>query len=256
MPVRLPPLALLFSLLYACGNGPAVEDAVEIPAADTVRTIAGYDVAHWEATTDDFFDAPQKMTKHHVLGLAAVYCDSALLAQALADGANPNLQTQMNPPVHEAALCPDNAVALVRMFLAAGVDINAVDEYDENVLSYAIAADSLPIVTFLLDNGAAILDRDNVESYRCPPIFSAKSPRMLDYLLGRGLTLTEGCASGRTLLHSAAAEDNTVLIEYLLANDLADPAATDENGETAWDYATNEASGGAQDLLRPYRTPQ
>lgn len=253
-PRFIPPLLLIAYLLFACADAQVEESFTDdLPPADSVRVMAGYDVSHWELTTHDLYAAPQKMTKHHVLGLAAVYCDPALIARSLADGADHNMITIDRLPIMEAALCQDSAVAALTAMLDAGIDVNTVDFNNENVLSYAIYGGSTEAVEFLLARGADSLQRDTIAGFGCPPLFSVSTPEMLGFLLEKGFTLDQGCVSGRTLLHSAAENDNAELIRYILDNNLVLPTAIDENEMTAWDYATENAASAAQDLLRPYR---
>lgn len=255
MLIRFLPVLLFIALLFITCADAQVEDKFtnELPPADSVYTLAGYDVSSWQLTTNDLYAPPQKMTKHHVLGLAAVYCDPVLIAQALADGADHNMITVERLPIMEAALCPDSAVAVLSAMLDAGIDVNAVDYNNENVLSYAIYGGNTEAVEFLLERGADPLQRDTIEGFGCPPIFSVNTPEMLAFLLDNGFTLDQGCVSGRTLLHSAAENDNAELISYILENKLVTPTAIDVNEMTAWDYATENSASAAQDLLRDYR---
>lgn len=239
-------------LLTACSPEATVEEAV-IPPADSVKVIAGYDVTHLQLTEDDLVYAPQKMTKHHLLGLSAVYCDTALMAQALAAGANPALQTEGMLPLFEAALCLDNGVTLLGMLLNHGAAIDRADHSGETALNYAIAEDRFDAVDFLLKNGASLTLTDEIEGYGCPPAYSVQTPEMVAFLQERGADFSAACASGMTLLHFAAENDNGRLIKYLLEQNLVDPRAQDDYGDTAFDYATNYAATEAQDLLRPFR---
>ncbi|MEM6769509.1 MAG: ankyrin repeat domain-containing protein [Bacteroidota bacterium] len=248
---------LLFSLSLAClasclSNTPEVDEEITAPA-DSVKVIAGYDISHLQLTEADLDYEPQKMTKHHVLGLACVHCDSALMVKALAAGADPALQTQGLLPFLEAALCPNNYASLLPLLMDHGVDVNMTDYNGETALNYAIARELYPTIDFLLEKGASLTLKDAMEGYGCSPIFSANTPEMIEFLQERGADFSTSCNSGVTLLHLAVENDYTELIVYILEEELVDPKAVNEYGETAYDYATHYARGEAQDLLRAYR---
>jgi ankyrin repeat protein len=252
MPVRKYLPLLLLYLLTACANNMEVEEVhLDSTPLPIIERIAGYDVAHLEITAADLGLEYQKMTDVHVFQLAAIYCDSMLMAQTLAKGVDPNTELWDSHQLPEAAACPDNGFQLVKMMLDSGAYINGTDAIGENALSYAIGGGDLELVAYLLDQGADMTQQDFDDEYGCTPIHSSKTVEMLAFLLERGATLENDCTTGRTLLHTAAEEDNGELIRYLLDNELVDREAVDQNGETAYNYATANASVEAQELLRP-----
>jgi hypothetical protein len=240
-----------YILTTSCGPTPQVEELEEYPPLLIIERIARYDVSHLEITADDLDLPYQKMTPYHVLQLAAIYCDSTLMAQTLADSTDPNIISRGFHLMPEVVTCPENGLLLTQMMMEAGADVNGSDEYNDNALSFAIGNDDTIVVDYLLDNGADLSQRDNDENYGCRPIHRVATVEMLQFLLERGASLEETCTYGRTLLHFAAEVDNADLIRYILENELLDPAATDGGGETAYDYATANASSEAQTLLRP-----
>lgn len=243
---------LLLLLLTACANNIEVEkvqlDSAPLPI---IERIAGYHVAHLEITAADLGLAYQKMTDVHVFQLAAIYCDSSLMAQTLAKGVDPNTELWDSHQLPEAAACPDDGLLLVKMMLDSGAYINGTDAVGESALSYAIGGDNFELVDFLIQQGGDLMQQDFDDEYGCTTVHSAQTVAMLEFLFARGATLENDCTSGRTLLHTAAENDNGELIRYLLEHELVDPEATDQYGETAYDYATANASKEAQGLLRP-----
>jgi len=251
MPYRFSIILPLYILMIGCGPSPQVEDLSDYTPPPIINRIARYDVSHLEITADDLDLPYQKMTSFHVLQLAAIYCDSTLMAQTLADGADPNTISRSQHLMPEVAACSDNVLALVKMMVNAGADVNGSDEYNDNALSFAIGGGNTALVGYLLDNGADLAQRDNDEAYGCRPIHRVNTAEMLEFLLDRGASLDETCNFGQTLLHFAATTDNADFIRYLLENEIVNPDATDNNGDTAYDYATANASSAAQTLLRP-----
>ncbi|MFK8162272.1 MAG: ankyrin repeat domain-containing protein [Lewinella sp.] len=251
MPYRCTIVFALLFLTISCGSSAEVEDLSDYVPPPIINRIARYDVSHLALTADDLDLPYQKMTSFHVLQLAAIYCDSALMAQTLANGADPNIISRGYHLMPEVATCSDNGLVLTKMMVNAGADVNGSDEYNDNALSFAIGAGDTELVGYLLDNGADLNQRDNDEAYGCNPIHRVATAEMLKFLLDRGASLDEICTSGRTLLHFAAETDNADFIRYLLENEIVDPNSTDYNGETAYDYATANASSAAQTLLRP-----
>jgi ankyrin repeat protein len=238
-------------LLSSCGSSAEVEEVTEYIPLPIINRIARYDVAHLEVTEDDLDLPYQKMTPYHVLQLAAYYCDSTLMAQTLADGTDPNIISIGIHLMPEVVSCPENGLLLTKMMVEAGADVNGSDDYNDNALSFAIGIGNTEVVGYLLDKGADLSQRDSDENYGCKPIHRVNTVEMLEFLLDRGATLEATCRSEKTILHFAAEIDNAELIRYILANELVDIAATDSNGETAYDYATANASSAAQTLLRP-----
>jgi len=251
MPARklLPLLLLLLPAACANNNIEVEESEPDYTPLPVIERIAGYDVAHLELTAEDLSLAYQKMTKAHLFELAAIHCDSSLMAQTLAHGVDPNTEFWDNHQLPEAAACLDKGLSLVKMMLDSGAYINETDASGENALSYAIGAGNYELVAYLLDRGADMTQQDYAEDYGCMPIHSAKTIAMLEFLFDRGATLENDCTTGRTILHTAAEEDNADMIRYLLDNELVDPEATDQYGDTAYNYATANASVEAQELL-------
>ncbi len=125
----------------------------------------------------------------------------------------------------------------MEMLLAAGAVVDTVRPEGIPILSSVVASDNLPAVRLLLARGADAERQDLAEWTGCRPIHSAKSPEMLFLFLELGSTLEPTCTNGQTLLHLAAMEDLLPLVDYLLEHDLVNPAAVDNEGYSAYDYA-------------------
>jgi acyl-CoA-binding protein len=106
------------------GGGPTDQQPSMGPVFSSLPTVAGA--------------APPGLTR---LGAAAADGDAAGLAAALDGGADPSAQAEADDratPLHLAA--DAGSLDCVRVLLAAGADVNAVDAHGGTPLSYAVAA--------------------------------------------------------------------------------------------------------------------
>ncbi|MBC6994544.1 ankyrin repeat domain-containing protein [Neolewinella lacunae] len=234
-------LTLFVFVLAAC-DAPAGVDEIgfneeEYFSLPIIEKIAGYDVAALELRDADLPLARQKMSSSHVLWYAAAYCDTALLRQTILGGGNPNIHFQESFPLSLSAYCDSLALPTIEMLVAAGAVVDTVRPQGFPVFSSVVASDNLPAVRLLLAVGADPERRDLEEYSGCRPIHCAKSPEMLFLFLDQGISLQPVCSNGQTLLHRAAMEDLLPLAEYLLEYNLVNPAALDNDGYSAYDYA-------------------
>lgn len=102
---------------------------------------------------------------------------------------------------------------MVRLLLARGASIYAVDNDDWDVITYAAAFGSVPCLAVLVERNAQM--RQRIKSTRAP--------------------------YGSTLLHQAAVHNTSDMAQYLIEECGLDVNALDEDGETALEWADRSA---------------
>ncbi|NJC25271.1 ankyrin repeat domain-containing protein [Neolewinella antarctica] len=256
------PCFLFVALLFQCAE-PTPDEVLVLPEITEpdptakVDEIAGYDVSHLDVYGPTHRGLPpQKMGKSHVLFLAAAGCDTALMRQTLADGANPDIAFDTSTPLVEALYCADGSVAAYELLKAAGADgtipqLSNVNGY-QPLLHYAVKTGNLPLIERLLADGADAEERDEIPNLGCKPIHAARDSATLTFFLSRGVTLDENCNFNRTLLHNAVLDQAYDFVEYLLRKDLVDEDFQDNDGDTAYDYAVIYQDQRMMDLLEVY----
>lgn len=246
-------LYVLFCVsLASCSPTPeAATEIVALEEAGTIQKIAGYDVSHLELLADDFEFPYQKITGRMLLWLAAENCDTTLFFQVLRKEENPVYAYDGDHILTEITFCPGGeAILMTKALLAKGVDINAGDEDMASFLAYAVGQDHVELVSFILENGGNLSQRDTNRNTGCLPLHSVESVAMLKLLIAAGADVTSRCNNGRTLLHYTAKTGLPELAKYLVDNKLVDPDLLDRKGESALDYSDKYRSPEVAALLR------
>lgn len=147
----------------------------------------------------------------------------------------------------------DGRQKAVELYLAAGVDINARDEYDQTALFVAVAEEKYALATMLLDKGAdpnlanddkrtpllvVIRKGFNTVSYVRQP----QSARVVNGLLERGADVNARDIDGTTPLEEAARIGDAETIRALVVRG-ANVATKNNDGETPLDIAARELRG-------------
>ena len=128
------------------------------------------------------------------------------------------LQYLKTNPLGVAAI--QNDLALMRVLIEAGADVNTADQYGHTALSYAAAYGSTEMVNTLLDhnanpNGTAASKKHST----IPPLLAAtlaEKINMIDLLVDRGADINKASHSNKlTPLHAAYKTRNLLLIKKL-----------------------------------------
>ncbi len=143
----------------------------------------------------------------------------------------PEVKASLHGPVADAK------VEEVKALLAAGADVNEVDEYGRTPLHKATYPTfknpgHLVIAGVLLKNGA---DANAKSQGDATPLHMAEA-EFVELLVKHGAKLDVQDVNGQTALHHAAWLDRTEKVKLLLKAG-ADPSIKDKNGHTALDRA-------------------
>lgn len=235
-------LILLFSIgcnSNAQKNGGDKNKSNVIVENGILKSVHGVAISKYEIQTDIIDVDMESITLEHLLCLAADECDEELLKELIQRGADLNSKICDDDDVITLlAACMENGVALTKLMLENGANINGADQDNGSFLTYAIVFDNLNLVEYLADNGADRLQRDINENMGCLPVHRVKSVEMLKLLMAKGFEINQSCDNGRNILHFAAKYDLREVAQYLLENRLVDMNQKDKNGETPLDYAT------------------
>lgn len=180
----------------------------------------------------------EKISLNHLLCLAADECDKQLFKQLIEKGVDVNFKCEeADHVITGLAFCKENGIAMAKLLLSKGANINGADEDNASFLTYAIGFDNFKLVKYLLENGADKKQRDINENMGCLPIHEVKSVKMLELLIEYGFQINQQCDNGRNLLHFAAKDNLKEVAKYLIEKKLVDISQKDKNEETALDYA-------------------
>jgi ankyrin repeat protein len=191
----------------------------------------------------------------------------AAVAFVAANSLHPADQSGLNAALHAAL--NDNAIDAFQAALAAGAEVDAVDEHGSPPLHAAVEFKRVPLVAALLAAGAQVDARDadqatalhvavgwgwtdivelllahhaNVDARDkdgATPLFrlgDSKRAEIGDLLLAAGCDVNAANHEGVTALHSAAGQGYVEATTWLLAHQ-ADPARKDAKGYTPVDLA-------------------
>jgi ankyrin repeat protein len=139
----------------------------------------------------------------------------------------------------DAAL--DGKIETVRQAIEAGVDVNATDEQQRTALMFASFNGHASVVKLLLEKDALLGHRD--AAGRTALMFAATgaNAESVELLLEAGAEVNAVDTGEKfTALMHAAAEGQVKVVQVLLKYK-ADPAIRDVDGDTARDFATQNA---------------
>jgi ankyrin repeat protein len=166
-------------------------------------------------------------------------CDLAQVRSLLEKDADPNGLCDEDHLITLCAECEDNALAMTRLLLKFGADINGADADGTSLFQYAVFFHQPDLVDFLLTQpGVDLFSRDTVIG--CSAIQLCQDLDMVKKLEKAGFDPNEVCGNGRTLLHYAARDDLRDIARYLIAEKGIDVSLRDGEGRTALDYALRQ----------------
>ena len=127
-------------------------------------------------------------------------------------------------------------LAVVRLFVQAGMPLETVIDGDWTALHWAAWEGRLEVVKYLVGQGASLTATNNGGSTPLHVAVSGRKLRKLEvvkYLVGQGASLTATNNNGWTALDVAARGDHLETIQYLVGQGASLTAATDDLGMTA-----------------------
>lgn len=238
-----PIIILLFLFLSACyadkrPNEQQKQASNIVMKNGIIISVDGIDISDYELTMEDVDTALNPLNKDYLLCFATEECDEELIRELLGKGADAYYKCDgLNDVLIDLTYCEEKAVALTALFLKYGGRINSADEDNASFLSYAITADNLELVDYLLSRGASKTQRDTNRNMGCLPVHGCESLSMLKKLEEEGFDLSATCDNGRNLLHFVARENLVEMAQYLIDKRLVKLNQKDEAGETPLDYA-------------------
>ena len=130
-------------------------------------------------------------------------------------------------------------LAVVKLFVAAGMSVNARDEDGWTALLFAAGLGRLSVVAFLVGAGADVNARGGPLDWTAlHDAAGGGDLEVVEILVGAGAAVDARDKRGRTALHVAADDGNLAVVEYLVGQG-ADVEARDNRGWTA----LHEAAG-------------
>ena len=146
-----------------------------------------------------------------------------------------------------------NDIDTVKLFFAAGMDVNARGEFGETALSSAAASpDHLAMARLLLDKGADVNISADIGDSPLAIALHGNNLELVKILLAKGADPNRASKSsytpGTTPLMMAARAGNMEIVKLLLAHN-ADVSQRDAHGESAVDYAAQAGQQAIVDFL-------
>ena len=174
------------------------------------------------------------------LYVAAERGQTAVVQRLIDKGADADLKGRSGTsPLAAAAFAGRNQV--VKMLLAHGADPRAADDTGKSPIVYAAASGSLDIVRQLLAQNVDVNARYSNDltllmwaSGPDPSVAEAQALEVVSYLVDAGAHIDDRDARGRTALMIAAEGDHADIVQLLLTYG-ADPALRDKAGKRAAD---------------------
>jgi ankyrin repeat protein len=189
-------------------------------------------------------------TGHTPLLMAAGCADSLAVVKVLLDkGADAKVASRGYTPLMAGA----GNREVVRLLITKGVDVKAANTVGWTALHAAAFCGETGAVKDLLDHGASVASRENLQG-RTPLIWAAAraSSEVVKLLLDHGADACDKESfNGSTALIWASASDkgNRETIDVLLSKG-ADPSAKDRNGDTALSWAARHGDKAILEVLR------
>lgn len=157
-----------------------------------------------------------------------------------------------NTSLHYAVLNQD--IPLMKFLIKNGADVNAKNAYGKTVLHTALQRKSMHLVELLLGNGANV-NLENCSGERPLDIaVETKNKDVVSILLKNG-ALVNHPKEHTTVLHRAVAAGNIEIIEMLLEQG-AKPMLKDKSGKTPLSIAKKKGNTGVYKLVLKYVLPR
>ena len=132
-------------------------------------------------------------------------------------------------------------LAVVKLFVQAGMDIDATDSNSVTALLVASVWDHLAVVQYLVEQGADVNFRNTNGTTALHEAAALGHLEVVKYLVGQGADITATDNNDVwTPLHSAAYSGRLEVVKYLVEQG-ADITATDINGRTARSWTASQA---------------
>lgn len=185
--------------------------------------------------------APEAFTLELRFLQAAREGDRKTIERALARGVSPNAKDELGRSALLLATGESGSLELVQLLHEKGAALDDPDRTGRAAISWAAAEGRTDVVRWLAEHGAEI-DRPDGEE-RTPLWHAVTRERVetVELLLERGADPNRGDRFGDTPLMMACVKGYDALAGLLLARG-ADPALRNQEGKTAADRATPEAT--------------
>lgn len=199
-------------LHYAVGGGDVEFEKPEIIRLYENKGIAA--LTELKINTAELYDIQQSLN----YSLLNEYPDELIIGLI-------ELNTELNYGNESPLFYAIKNTKYLNLLLKKGADINYQNSFGKTPIFYAIQGNDIDMVEFLISKGANINHK-----YKSKADYSEEEKGSIDYY----------CINkkGRTTLMHAAQHASLEMVK-LLANKGVDSKATDDNGDTASDYAKN-----------------
>ena len=215
-----------------------------------IISIDGIDISEYEIDISNFYEIdPESINKNHLLCFAVEECDEELIRKVIEIGGSAGAKCGKDDLITGIAFCSESSLDLTKLLINHGASINGKDEENASFLSYAIGADDIELVNFLLKKGADKENKDTNEIMGCFPIHDCESLKMLLLLEKNGFDLNQTCENGENLLHFAAMKNLVEIAEYLITKKLTDVNQKNREDKRPIDIATKYKNTEIQNLL-------
>lgn len=138
--------------------------------------------------------------------------------------------------------------AIVKLLLAKGADVNAIDSNGRTPLFDAVAAGNKGVLGLLCKHGADIRVIDKAGTNLLLHAASEQLLGPINFLIKAGIDINSQDGDGSTVLHWAAAQGNRKLIEAVLSQG-ADACKKDKKGSTPLHLAACQGYCGVVETL-------
>ena len=139
--------------------------------------------------------------------------------------------------VCKSGFLPNDKISLLRLLIAGfEANVNAVDQTDKTALHYAVANQSSPIVTCLLDNTTNAIAADAQGQTPWHAAGTTGSTIIIELLAPHVTDVNVQDKAGKTILHHAAAKGHIGVVNCLKNKYKVNPGLTDNTGKKASDH--------------------
>ena len=184
---------------------------------------------------------------HEAAGAGSIDVAELLIAH----GANPDAKDRKGyTPLHETAWWTDpSTLAVAKLLLDKGADVNARATWDGTPLTDAADSNNLPLAELLVDRGANV---NATCPFGCTCLHHAVSSKnVAEFLITKGADVNIKDNNGRTPLNWAVRRRHKDVVELLIAKG-ADVNAKNNEGETPLSIAEEKGHTEIVELLRKH----